>query len=116
MPYSPFDIPHLVLPTRLSIRAVLALVSFLVLTGQPKPTLVEGKYSNAARSQQGMEVRVSANMFRKTVNEHNSGPGGVWCGLVCPGIKLCGVGPGKPGFGVSLGRHAFYIFLKGWEE
>ena len=63
-----------------------------------------------------MEVRVSADMLRKPMDEYNSGLDRVGGGLVCTRVELGGIGSGEPGFGISLGGHAFYTSMQGWGE
>jgi hypothetical protein len=83
-----------------------ALVSFRIQGCLSEPSLIESKDGYATFTEEGMEMGITANMFRESVNEYDNGFGVSARAAVCSSIELSGLWSLKPGFCVRcLGRH-----------
>ena len=89
----PLDIPELLLPTRLPVRAILALVR-RIQRGLAKPTSVVSEERDPLLWVLDVRVVVSTDMFGKAVNENEQRFGLI--GLVRPGVELGSSGAGEP--------------------
>ena len=89
----PLDIPELLLPTRLPVRAILALVR-RIQRGLSKPTSVVSKERDPLLWVLDVHVVVSTDMFSKAVNENEQRFGLI--GLVRPSVELGSSGAGEP--------------------
>ena len=91
MPNRPLDIPELFFPTRLSIRALLALIR-RIQHGLAKPASVVSEDSDPFLRVLDMRVVVSTNVFSKAVNEDEQGFGLIR--LVDPSVEFGPSGAG----------------------
>ena len=94
--HGPLDVRHLVLPARLPIRAVLALL--LAQRGLPEPALVVAKHGYAAIPEHAVDVLVAANVLVEPVDEDDDGFRLV--GLVRARVELAVFGTAEPRLGV----------------
>ena len=92
----PFNVLELRLPARLSVRAVFALVLF-VLCGPPEAALVVGEDGDPARGPGWKDVFVARDVLCETMDEHDRGFGG-GRRTVCPGEELSPLRATEPGF------------------
>lgn len=92
----PFNILELLLPARLCVRTVLALVLF-VQCGPPKAALVIGEDGDPAGRPSREDTFVARDMLRKTMDEHDRSVGG-GRGTVCPGEEPSLLRAIEPGF------------------
>jgi len=100
----PVDVAHLVVPTSLTIRAVLALVSFFILSSETEAALIKGEDSNAMLRQSWVEMTVAVNVFGKAMYEDESTFEG--CALrrcVRSRVEIRIFGADEPSFGIR--RH-----------
>jgi hypothetical protein len=92
----PLNVPKLLLPARLSVRAVFALV-LLVQCGPPKAALVVGEDGDPARGPSWKDMFVARDVLCETMDEHDRGFGG-GRRTVCPGVELRPLRAAEPGF------------------
>ena len=92
----PLNVLELLLRTRLSVRAVLALI-LLVLCGPPEATLVVGKDGDTARRPSWKDMFIARDVLCETMDEHDGGFGG-GRRTVCPGEELSLLRASEPGF------------------
>ena len=93
VPNSPLNVPELFLPTRLAVRATLALIR-RIQRGLAEPTSVISEESDPFLRILDVHVVVSTNMFSKAMNENKQGLGLI--GLVGPGVELSSSGAAEP--------------------
>lgn len=92
----PFNVLELLLPARLCVRAVLALV-LLVLCGLPETALVVGKDGDPARGPGRKDMFIARDVLYETMDEHDRRLGR-GRRTVEPGEELSSLRATEPGF------------------